>query len=43
MDRLNAEARARTARKTLLERAQEVLGPDATQTEAEFLEAMGLL
>lgn len=40
---LNAEVRERVKGKTLLDRAREVLGPDATQTEAEFLEAMGLL
>ena len=43
MERMNAETAARTAHMTILDRAREVLGPDATEAEAEFLYEMGLL
>lgn len=43
MARLNEESRRRTAGRTRLEQARDVLGPDATEAEAEFLYEMGLL
>lgn len=43
MQRMNAETRARNAHKSILEQARETLGPDATETDAEFLYEMGLL